>query len=135
MCVCELLSSVQFFVSPWTVACQAPLPMEFSKQEYWSGLPFPAPGDLPHPGIKPRSPALQADSLPSEPPGKPQIQYSTMLLFFKSLAYKNTHSSWNSHWVDDYQLTELLTSPLGAHFLAIIVKLPAILKKCLLPVP
>ena len=77
MCVCELLSSVQFFVSPWTVACQAPLSMEFSKQEYWSGLPFPAPGDLPHPGIKPRSPALQADSLPSEPPGKPQTVYST----------------------------------------------------------
>ena len=46
---------------------QAPLPMEFSRQEYWSGLPFPPPGDLPNPGIEPRSPALQADSLPSEP--------------------------------------------------------------------
>jgi len=45
--------------------------MEFSRQEYWSGLPFPSPGDLPDPGIKPGSPALQADSLPSEPPGKP----------------------------------------------------------------
>ena len=56
---------------PWTaVACQAPLSMEFSRQEYWSGLPFPSPGDLPYPGIKPRSPALQADSLPSEPSGK-----------------------------------------------------------------
>ena len=57
--------------TPWTVACQTPLSMEFSRQEYWSGLPFPSPGDLPHPGIKPRSPALQEDSLPSEPPGKP----------------------------------------------------------------
>ena len=47
--------------------------MEFSRQEYWSGLPFPFPGDLPHLGIEPRSPALQVDSLPSEPPGKPEI--------------------------------------------------------------
>ena len=56
----------------WTVACQAPLSMEFSRQEYWSGLPCPPPGDLPNPGTKPRCPALQADSLPSEPPGKPR---------------------------------------------------------------
>ena len=47
--------------------------MEFSRQEYWSGLPIPSPGDLPDPGIEPRSPALQADPLPSEPPGKPQF--------------------------------------------------------------
>ena len=53
-----------------TVAPQAPLSMEFSRQEYWSGLPFSSPGDLPNPGIEPKSPALQADSLPSEPPGK-----------------------------------------------------------------
>ena len=51
---------------PWTVACQAPLSMEFSRQEYWSGLPFPSLGDLPDPGIEPRSPALQADDLPTE---------------------------------------------------------------------
>ena len=57
-------------MTPWTVAHQAPPSMEFSKQEYWSGLPFPSPGDLPDPGIKPRSPALQADTLSSEPPGK-----------------------------------------------------------------
>ena len=53
-------------VTPWTVARQAPLSVGFSRQEYWSGLPFPSPGDLPDPGIKPRSPALQADSLPAE---------------------------------------------------------------------
>ena len=53
-------------VTPWTVACQAPLSMGFSKQEYWSGLPFPSPGDLPNPGTEPRSPALQVDSLPTE---------------------------------------------------------------------
>ena len=59
------------FVTPWTVARQAPLScLEFSRQEYWSGLPFPSPGDLPDPGIEPRFPAVQADSLPSEPPGK-----------------------------------------------------------------
>ena len=54
----------------WTVACQAPLSMKFSRQEYWNGFPLPFPGDLPDPGIKPGSPALQADSLLSEPPGK-----------------------------------------------------------------
>ena len=53
------------------VACQASLSMEFSRQEYWNGLPFPSPGDGPNPGIESRSPALQEDSLPSEPPGKP----------------------------------------------------------------
>ena len=63
------LSGVQLFETPWTVAYQAPQSMEFSRQEYWSGLPFPAPGDLPNPGIEPESPALQADALPSEPPG------------------------------------------------------------------
>ena len=56
---------------PWTVAHQAPLSMGFSRQEYWSGVPFPSPGDLPDPGIEPRSPALRADALTSEPPGKP----------------------------------------------------------------
>ena len=69
----KLLSPVQLFVTPWTVAYQAPLSMEFSRQGYWSGLPFPSPGDLPNPGIKPRSPALQADALPSEPLGKPLV--------------------------------------------------------------
>ena len=59
------------FATSWTIACQAPLSMEFSSQEYWSGLPCPPPGDLPDPGIKPRSPTLQAGSFPSEPPGKP----------------------------------------------------------------
>ena len=53
----------------WTIACQAPLSMEFSKQEYWSGLPFPSPGYLPNPGIEPGSPELQADYLWFEPPG------------------------------------------------------------------
>ena len=62
------LSRIRLFATPWTVAHQAPLSMGFSRQEYWSGLPFPSPGDLPNPGIKSRSPALQADTLTSEPP-------------------------------------------------------------------
>ena len=65
------LSRVWLFVTPWTVAYQALPSMRFSRQEYWSGLPFPSPGDLPNPGIEPGSPALQTDALPSEPPGKP----------------------------------------------------------------
>ena len=67
------LSRVRLFVTPWTVAYQAPLSMGFPRQEYWSGVPLPSPGDLPDPGIKPWSPALQADSLLSEPPGKPKV--------------------------------------------------------------
>ena len=71
-----LITCVQLFATPWTVDCQAPLSMEFSKQEYWSGLPFPTQGDLPDPWMDPRSPTLQADSLPSEPLGKPNCKFS-----------------------------------------------------------
>ena len=69
-------SHVQLFETPWTVAYQASLSMGFSRQEYWSVLPFPSPGDLPNPGIEPGSPALQADALPSEPPGKQSFNFS-----------------------------------------------------------
>ena len=64
-------SHVQIFVTPWTVAYNAPPSMGFSRQEYWCGLPFPPLEDLPDPGVEPMSPALQVDSFPSEPPGKP----------------------------------------------------------------
>ena len=74
VCVCYLLSRVWFFTAPWTVAHQTPLSLEFSRQ-YWSGLPFPSPRDHPNPGIELGSPALQADSLPTEPRGKP-CEYS-----------------------------------------------------------
>ena len=66
----KLFSRVQLFVIPWTIAYQAPLSLGFSRQEYWSGLPFPSPGDLPNRGIEPGSPVLQADALPSEPPAR-----------------------------------------------------------------
>ena len=65
--LCLSLSRVWLFAIPWTVACQAPLSMGFSSQDYWNGLPFRSSGDPPNPGIEPGSPALQADSLPSEP--------------------------------------------------------------------
>ena len=66
------LSRVRLFATPWTVAYQGLPSVGFFRQEYWIGLLFPSPGDLPNPGIEPRSPALQADALPSEPPGKTQ---------------------------------------------------------------
>ena len=72
------LSCVRLFVTPWTVPCQAPPSVGFFREEYWSGLPFPSPGDLPHPGIEPWSPALQADSLPSEPPGKNKVKVAQL---------------------------------------------------------
>ena len=73
-------SHVRLFATPWTVACQTPLSMGFSRQEYWSGLPFPSPGDLPDPGMEPGSPALQAGSLLSEPAGKPCLQFMHIYL-------------------------------------------------------
>ena len=80
MCICiyiccatKSLQLCPFFAALWTVAHQAPLSMEFSRQEYWSGLPYPSPGDLLNPGIEPWSPALQGSALLSEPPGKPHI--------------------------------------------------------------
>ena len=72
------LSHVQLFETLWTTAHEAPLSMEFSRREYWSGLPFPSPGDLPDPEIEPRSPALQADFLPSEPPRKVKVKVKSL---------------------------------------------------------
>ena len=69
------LSCVWLFATPWTVDHQGPLFVGFSRQEYWSGLPFPSPGDLPNPGIEPRCPASLADALPHEPPGKHNDSY------------------------------------------------------------
>ena len=71
VCAC-VLSRVQLFATPWTAACQAPLPIALSRQEYWSGLPFPTPGDLPDPGIEPASPRLAGRFFTAEPLWKPQ---------------------------------------------------------------
>ena len=74
-------SYVQFFVSPWTIAHQAPLPMEFSRKKYWSGLPFPSPGDLHNPAIEPTCPALAVGYFTTEPSGKS---------FFSSSSHQNS---------------------------------------------
>ena len=79
--ICMLSRSVvSNAVTSWTVAHQAPLFMGFSRQEYWSRLPFPSPGDLPDPGIEPGSPSLQTDSLPPEPPGKPSESSQILII-------------------------------------------------------
>ena len=75
------LSCVRLFATLWSIAHQAPLSMGFSRQEYWSGLPFSSPGHLPNPGIEPRSPTLQTSALTSEPPGKPNTESETSLNF------------------------------------------------------
>ena len=77
------LSRIGLFVTPWTVAYQAPPSMGFSRQEYWSGLPFPSPGDLPDPGIEPGSPSFQADALTSELLGKPIFRCIWYLIYNK----------------------------------------------------
>ena len=79
------LSHVWLFATLWTVVLWTPLSMGFSRQEYWSRLPFPPPGDLPDPGAKSESPALQADSLPTEPSGNPLIQYLVYVTYFISV--------------------------------------------------
>ena len=79
----KLLNRVRLFETPWTIAYQAPPSMGFSRQEYWSGLPFPSPGDLPDPGIEPGSPAFQADALTSEPPVGSSSQLFSWLRFKK----------------------------------------------------
>ena len=83
--------------TPWTVACQSPLSMGFPRQEYWSGLPFPPPGDLPHPGIEPASLALAGRFFTTEPPGKPQYRCK-LTLFQQSRAcdWSTCGGSWSS---------------------------------------
>ena len=89
----NLNTHFRFFATPWTVAYQAPPSMGFSRQECWSGLPFPSQGDLPDPGIDPRSPTLQADTFPSEPPEKPLAKCkSVSLRYYFTPIPLNTHS-------------------------------------------
>ena len=75
------LSDVQLFLTPWTVAHEAPPSMEFSSQEYWSGFPFPSTGDLPYLGIKPGSPTLQVDTLPSDSLGGKMVRQLQIYMF------------------------------------------------------
>ena len=92
-------SNVRLFVNPLTVAHQALLCTEFARQEHWSGLLFPSPGDLPNLGTEPGSPMLQADSLPSESPGKPSEQLAWFYFLFLSSSSHCHFSLFNSgHW-------------------------------------
>ena len=106
----NLLSHVRLFATPWTVAHQAPPSMGFSRQEYWIGLPFPSPGDLPNPGIKPGSPAFQADALTSEPPGKPFMKYRSQVFMnynrktYNSLKYTIFFLLFRMSFVSDCQI-------------------------------
>ena len=107
---CQPLSAVQLFVTPGTVACQALLFTEFSRQEYWSEKLFPSPGDLSNPGIEPRSPTLQVDSLPAEPQGKQaeeikkRWQEYTEELYKKGLNDLDNHDGWVTHLEPDHQV-------------------------------
>ena len=98
-----MLSHVRLFVTPWTMAHQAPLSMEFSRQEYWSGLPFPPPQYLPYPGIEPVSPALPADSLTAEPLGKPFL-FSASPHFPSQVLILISSSINNLRYADDTTL-------------------------------
>ena len=105
----KLLSHVRLFVtpSPWTVAHQAPPSMGFSRQEYWSGLPFPSPGDLPYPGIEPRSPAFWADALSSKPPGKPNKPRQCIKkqrYYFTDKGLSNQSCDFSSNYVQILEL-------------------------------
>ena len=109
VCVCYSLSHVQLFATLWTVAFQAPLSMGFSRQENWSGLSFPSSGDPPDPGIKPRSPALQADPLLLSHQGSPHWEGNTCLKtlrwFCQSLYFYKLEENYICHW--EYEFTEL----------------------------
>ena len=92
-------------VTPWTVAHQAPLSMGFSRQEYWSGLPWPPPGDLPNPGMEPGSPAWQMDSLPSEPPGKPMMCKALIKLGLIKECFMTLHFAPTKLWGSFFPFT------------------------------
>ena len=89
------LSRVRLLATPWTAAHQAPPSMGFSRHEYWSGLPLPSPGDLPDPGNEPGFPALEADALTSEPPGKPNSVRETLIFseLLRKTSLKKEHLS------------------------------------------
>ena len=106
MCCAESLSRVRLFTTPGMQPARLLCPWGFSRQEYWSGLPCPPPGDLPNPEIEPRSATLQADSLPSEPPGKPRLT-EIFLMIGSSPSYKSGHSILrlsNSQFLNCFEL-------------------------------
>ena len=108
----KLLSRVRLFAAPWTVAYQVPPSMGFSRQEYWSGLPFPSTEDLPEPWIKPGVPTMYADALPSEPPGKIYLNYILYSdfsnSFYFSISLFNPPEMFLICWVNHKNLTKIV---------------------------
>ena len=105
----KLLRHVWLFATPWSLAYQAPLSMGFSRQEYWSGLPFPSPGDLPNPRTEAGSPALQADALPSELPEKASNTVTSSMKTLKMVPVKkNVSSDWRAICFIIYFLVEIV---------------------------
>ena len=104
----QCLSHVRLFATPWTEARQASLSMGFTRQEYWSGLPFPFPGDLLDPGIEPRSPALQLGALLLEPSGKPVLNYRVVDIFVRVFLYMFLVSFKEDLWLNDMHFFEPL---------------------------
>ena len=125
------LSCVRLFMTPWTVAHQTPSSMGFSRQQYWSGLPFPSPGDLPDPGIEPRSLTFQVDALTSKPPGKPPQaalpslnSYSTSKTQFKVLSLGTSDfSHWSGLQCFSFVFPPRLAQTTGSSILLFIVLL------------
>ena len=118
--LCSVASVMSVSATLWTVVCQAPLSMGYSRQEYWSGLPCPPPRDLLNPGIELRSPALQADSLPSEPPGKPQ---EILIITYSHNSGLGSNLSSSKKLTPDHRRLNCIST------------LPAILKSNLSPFP
>ena len=118
-CVCLVTQVCPTLATPRTVAHQALLSMGFSRQEYWSGLPRPPPGDLPNPGIQSRSPSLQEDSLPSEPPRKHTMQKATLSKYrykfipdLGSVSNSYKHLPWEIE-LENRETWRHLNTPLG----------------------
>ena len=107
------VSYVQLFSTPWTAARQAPLSMEFSRQGYWSGLPLLSPGDRPNPGIEPGSPALQVDSLPSEPPGKPSFSRVPVWYDLREPSHKSGQSLLSARAFSPFSFTNSFSFSTG----------------------
>ena len=126
----KFLSHIQIFATPWTVACQAPMSMEFIRQEYWSRLQCPCLGYLPNPGIESRSPTLQIDSLPFELPGKPAEYYHEHLMSALSKYFSNTYifsEVFWSGWKIRYLLKKEFShncSYLYSNFLSFMIQIP-----------
>ena len=129
MCVLSHFSHVLLFAVPWTVVCQAPLSMGFSRQEYWSGLPFPFPGNLPNPGIESSSHAWQVDSLPLSHLGSPEISH--ICKFYKNIgpcqstrvlpkALESTYANWGEDLRLLHFLVNLPLNTITSNFLLII---------------